>query len=107
MPPPVSKLFAHSYALAPALVVLLDKQSPSYTRRQPDTAATSGSRGITTLETLNGPAAKTVYTSINDDEIRLVTIHSGSDEAPISCSLSIVSDDNLPDYEALSYVCKS
>ncbi|PMD61957.1 uncharacterized protein K444DRAFT_485653, partial [Hyaloscypha bicolor E] len=36
--------------------------------------------------------------------IRLVTIHCRSDEAPISCSLSIVSGDNLPDYEALPYV---
>jgi hypothetical protein len=107
MPPPVSKLFAHSYALALALIILLDEQSPSCTRRQPDTAATSGPRGIITLERLNAPAAKTVYTPINDDEIRLVTIHCRSDEDLISCSLSIASGDNLPDYEALSYVCKS
>ena len=107
MPAPVSKLFAHSYVLTPTLMALPDHRSPASTREQPDTAATSGPTGITALEKLNRPAAKSVYTPINDGEIRLVTIYAGSYEAPISCSLSVVSDDNLPNYEALSYVCKS
>ena len=96
-----------TYGLTAALLVLSKEPSPSRAETHPNTATTAGPTVVTTLERLNAPAAKTVYAPISHNEIRLVTIHAGSSEALITCSLVTVSEDKIPNYEALSYVCKS
>ncbi|KAH8790619.1 heterokaryon incompatibility protein-domain-containing protein, partial [Hyaloscypha finlandica] len=45
-----------------------------------------------------------VYTPIKENEFRIVTIQPGSDDDPIRCNLSVVEDDHVPEYQALSYV---
>jgi hypothetical protein len=61
---------------------------------------------VTTLEKLNAAAAISVYKRLSNDEIRLVKIHPGEIGDPIQCSLFTISENQIPEYEALSYVCK-
>jgi hypothetical protein len=50
---------------------------------QPDSITATGPTVVTTLEELNAPVAKSVHTTITENEIRLVTILAGdSGEGP-------------------------
>jgi hypothetical protein len=73
----------------------------------PSSAATKGSLGIVTaLQNLNTEAARLVYSRLNPNEIRVAITHAGSGDDPIRCFVNAVSVEELPEYEALSYVCK-
>ena len=82
-------------------------RSHALAESRPDPPATSGPSTVTTLEKLNAEAARTVYTPLAKNEIRLVKLHAGTEADPIRCSLSNVPQDQPPAYEALSYVCKN
>jgi hypothetical protein len=73
---------------------------------QPDAVIVTGPDLSSPLEEINRPAAQAVYTPIKENEFRIVTIQPGSDDDPIRCNLSVVEDDHVPEYQALSYVCK-
>jgi hypothetical protein len=62
---------------------------------------------VSILEQLNQAAAQQVYTPISDNKIRLITMHAGHGNDPIRCSLEVVTRVQVPEYEALSYVCTS
>ena len=67
----------------------------------------SASKAVATLEELNTDAAKKVYRRrLASDELRLIKIHPGGGPSAIKCSTFSVQEGYLPDYEALSYVCK-
>jgi hypothetical protein len=72
---------------------------------QPDNNTTDGPATVCTLEKLNFPAASAVYVPLKDGEIRLATIHRGIGDDPITCSLAHANENELPPYEAFSYVC--
>ncbi|KAE9374113.1 HET-domain-containing protein, partial [Stipitochalara longipes BDJ] len=84
-------------------------------RREPDSALpasiiaqeqpVSAPKAVATLEELNSDAAKRVYRKrLASNEIRLIKIHSGGEPSAVQCSTFSVQKENLPDYEALSYV---
>jgi hypothetical protein len=73
---------------------------------QHDTSTAPGPNVISTLEKINAPAAKAVYTVLRENKIRMVTIQAGSGDNPIKFFLSVVAEHQLPEYQALSYVCK-
>jgi len=95
-----------SYKLAAALMLLPNGPSETRTEGQAAEAIITAPTVVTPLEKLNTSSVDAVYISINDEELRLVRIHAGSGEAPITCSLTIVSQDEKSNYEALSYVCE-
>ncbi len=78
---------------------------PAPTVTQEQTLSTS--KAVVTLEELNSDAAKKVYRKrLASNEIRLIKIHAGSDPSAVQCSTFSVQKGDLPDYEALSYVCR-
>lgn len=73
------------------------------TQKQPG----PGPKVVATLEELNSDAAEKVYTEqLTSNEIRLIKIHAGGEPSAIQCSTFSVQDGDIPDYEALSYVCR-
>jgi hypothetical protein len=56
------------------------------------------------LEVLNSDAAKGIYSSLDENDIRFVVLQGGETTDPVQCRLIIGHLDALPKYEALSYV---
>jgi hypothetical protein len=56
------------------------------------------------LNKRNTEAASKIYLPLKEKEIRLLKIHPGPNESSMHCSLEIVAEDHLPNYEPLSYV---
>jgi hypothetical protein len=96
-----------AFAAAATSMALSPEPSLFEAGRQPDSITATGPTVVTTLERLNAPAAKIVYTPITENEIRLVTICAGSSRDLIRCYLATASEDQMPSYEALSYDCRS
>jgi hypothetical protein len=86
--------------------MLSQEPSASETTPQPDSNTINGPTIVTILERLNAPAAEIVYTPILKNEMRLVTVHAGSSADLITCNLATASEDQMPSFEALSYVCR-
>jgi hypothetical protein len=60
-----------------------------------------------TLEELNSDASKQVYTKqLASSELRLIKIHPGDNQSAIKCSMFSIQEEDVQDYETLSYVCK-
>jgi len=73
------------------------------TQKQP----VSAPKAVATLEELNSDAAKEVYRKrLASNEIRLIKVHSEGEPSAVQCSTFSVQKGDLPDYEALSYVCR-
>src|SRR4051794_363044 len=85
------------------MVLDTDSILPLSTQKQP----ISTSKCSLTLEERNSNAAVKVYRKrLEKNEIRLIKIHHGEKPSEIQCSSFTVRNAGLPDYEALSYVCK-
>ena len=62
---------------------------------------------VATLEELNSDAAKKVYRKrLASNEIRLIKIRPGGEGSAVQCSTFSAQNEDLPDYEALSYMCR-
>lgn len=82
-----------------------DRVSRAVTESQSQSQSTPVAVDI--LQMLNSDAARNVYErSLSDNELRLIHILPGNESSPIECSTSIAQEGNIPEYEALSYVCQ-
>jgi hypothetical protein len=58
------------------------------------------------LNDLNSTAARTIFSALKGDELRLVRLHPGAYDDALICSLEVYQRGESPEYTALSYVCK-
>jgi len=65
---------------------------------------TSSSARLLGIPEINDNAAKGIYTSLKNNEFRLVTLRAGEWKDPISCYLEVLDFEADNRYEALSYV---
>ena len=63
---------------------------------------------VGSMNQYSAPQEAYLYTELQHlDSIRLLTLHPGDEAAPLECSLSEVSSESNPQYEALSYTWAS